>query len=417
MNQPVMLPHDVEAEMIALSCACMSPESTHKFCQSLTTKHFWFPHHQELCRAIHELHSHRREVDLVTLVSYLEKSGRMEDCGGRDEVVGVLSTGLLEARLTPAIQVVSELYAMRMIHQRAREVVQEVYNPNRSLAWKLEQAGSLTVGLVSGDTGATTAATVDLTPREMGEPTGLGYGLDYVTGGLTPGQLTVIQAKRKVGKTTTMVQMALADLCDGKAVCIVPVADMTASDISRKMIRQMCGWDKAPNQPAFDDAYQATVAEFRGFGDRLVIWDPNLSSGTSDIESITAWLDAQIHRRRPAKVYLDYFQRFTTRDSSDHSASTFAVIASKLGKWAHRYPDICTIVGSQETEDGRSAWTRELENEVALLLRMTKPEGSEARRVITVELNRFGAMGAQVSYDFDAKYLCFRPEDRARRSA
>jgi len=408
---PRQLPHNLEAEAIALSCACMSPESATKFCSSLDARHFWFPHHQEICKCIHAMHNMRREIDPVTLVSWMEETNNLEAAGGKGVVFGVLQAGLLEARMAPAVQIVLELHAIRMLHTRAKEVAEEALNPSRSLDWKMQAASTITAGLMGvSSQGATTAATVDITPRPLGSSLGLGWSLDSATGGAHPGQVNVIQAKRKGGKTTAMVQMALSNLMDGESVVFVPIADMTDSDISRKMIRQMCGWDKPPTQPNLEDQYYRTVDEFRGFGDRLAMWDPNLSSGTSDIESITAWLDAQIHRKRPNKVYLDYFQRLTTRDSSEFSASTYATIAQKLGKWVHRYPDIVPWVGSQETEDGRAAWTRELENETALTVRLVKPEGAESRRIATVELNRFGAMGGQVAFDFDIKYLCFRQE-------
>lgn len=414
-KKPVQLPHNWEAEGIALACAVMSPQATQKFCQQLDPRMFWFPPHQVICKSIRELHEMRRDVDVVSLGHYLERAGRMEDAGGIDGFSGVMQLSLLEARLEPAMQIVKELHAIRMIHTRCREAAEECLNPERSLDWKLQMAGSITAGLLgSGSGAAVTAADVDLSPRQMGACIGLGYGLDHITGGAEPGQVNVLQALRKTGKTTALAQMALGSLQDGGSVVFVPIADMTASDISRKMVRQMCGWDKPPQQPQFEDLYYQTVQEFRGFGSRLAIWDPNLSAGSSDIEAITSWLDAQIHRTRPTVVYLDYFQRLTTRDSSEFSAATYATIAQKLGKWAHRYPDIVTWVGSQETADGRAAWTRELENETALLLRMTKPEGSESRRIISVELNRFGPMGGQVSYEFDSKYLAFRPEEPRR---
>lgn len=421
MAKPALVIHDLTAEATAISSALGSIEANAKFCQLVQPEMFFANSTRKVADAIHEMYKAGKFADPLSLKNWMETKGYVQSfvdpvnetqgcltISTYADIIymGVESMGWLES----SCQTIRDLHIQRILHERGKDLVREAFNPNRTVDWKLNMAATITHGLIVAAGGALTAADVDLTPRQMGSSIGLGWGLDSATEGCHSGQISVCQAKRKGGKTTAMVQMALDELQRGGSVVFVPIADMTASDIARKMIRQMCGWDKPPLQPSFQDAYYATVDEFRGFGDRLAIWDPNLTSGTSDIESITAWLDAQIHRKRPTKVFLDYFQRLTTRDSKEFSAATYAAIAQKLGKWAHRYPDIVTWVGSQETEDGRAAWTRELENETALSIRLVKPEGSETRRVCSVELNRFGPMGGYVNLEFDLKYLAFREE-------
>jgi len=413
------LPSDLNAEMVAVTSALAGVSQNAEFCRLVEPLMFYFPLTQKIAERIHEMHKAGKLADPLSLKKWMEARGDFDQAAqsneqgaiSADSYFSVIQSGMsIDGWMEASCQIIRDLHIQRTLYFRAQDVAKQALNPSRTIEWKIAQAATITHGLIVSSGGAITAADVDLTPRTLGSSLGLGWSLDSATGGANPGQVNVIQAKRKVGKTTAMVQMALSNLTSGESVIIVPIADMTASDISRKMIRQMCGWDKPPLQPSFQDAYYRTVDEFRGFGDRLAIWDPNKSSGTTDIESVTAWLDAQIQAKRPEKVYIDYFQRLSTRDSKEFSAATYATIAQKLGKWAHRYDDIVTWVGSQETEDGRAAWTRELENETALSVRFVKPEGSELHRVASVELNRFGAMGGRVSYEFDQKYLAFRED-------
>jgi len=413
------LPSDLNAEMVAVTSALSGAEANADFCRLVDASMFFYPLTRKLAERIGEMHKAGKIADPLSLKNWMEARGDFavdevsdnQGCVTAGSYVGIMTAGLqIEGWMEASCQIIRDTHIQRTLFYRAQDVAKQALNPDRTVEWKIQQAATITHGLIVASGGAVTASDVDLTPREMGASIGLGWSLDSATGGCHGGQISVCQAKRKGGKTTAMVQMALGELQDGGTVIFVPIADMTASDICRKMVRQMCGWDKPPTQPSLNDAYYQTVDEFRGFGDRLAIWDPNLANGSTDIESITAWLDAQIHRKRPTKVFLDYFQRLTTRDSKEFSAATYATIAQKLGKWAHRYPDIVTWAGSQETEDGRAAWTRELENETALSVRLVKPEGSESRRIATVELNRFGPMGGSVNLEFDMKYLAFRQE-------
>jgi KaiC/GvpD/RAD55 family RecA-like ATPase len=405
-----------ECEALALSFGMQSDEQAMKFCSMLKPAMFWFPDHRVIAGALHEMHQQRMPIDQITLRRYMSGRGLLaseptEFAVSAETYLETAAMCLTPSQFEPNAATVRDLWTRRIIRERALEVAEEVLNPARSMAWQLDQAATLTTGLVCAEAGAVTAATVDLKPHQQGVKLLLGDRLDMATGGAQPGQITVIQAATKVGKTTAMVQSMTQALLLGQTCIYVPIADLSPSDLSRKVIRQMCGWDRPPEQPSLQDAYYSTVDEFRSFGDRLTIFDPNASSGTTDIEAVTSWLDAQCHRLRPDRIYLDYFQRFTTREKAEVGPSMYAVIAQKLGKWSHRQQESIIYVGSQETADGSTRWSLELENETALCIRFTKPEGDEKRRVATVGLNRFGPMGETVGFSFDSHYLSFR-EDR-----
>ena len=68
------LPHNFLAEKIILSSLLISTEAIETTLRKITIETFYFNNHQEIYRAIIFLYQERNSVDILTLITFSEKS-------------------------------------------------------------------------------------------------------------------------------------------------------------------------------------------------------------------------------------------------------------------------------------------------------------------------------------------------------
>ncbi len=213
-------------------------------------------------------------------------------------------------------------------------------------------------------------------------PSGFG-GLDYVMsiGGIPKGQLTVVRAHHKGGKSLLMRSMFYRDLCAGIKALYVTFADITKIQLKRLLIQADSGRRKPPSDLTKLPEYDAGIAFFNEhFAPNGFIIDAFGVSEDTSIEDITEAIKNFHKEHKFDKIYLDYAQKISSRDPKARSGSVaeFDVVCRKLANFFHHIGVAC-VVGSQTTaankatgERSKTKLGRRLEEEAGLVLHVNK---------------------------------------------
>lgn len=334
--------------------------------------------------------------DLVAVAGQLRDSGQMERIGGEQMLIEIA-----EASGSPS-QVEGLVAQLKL--GLARRKVKEVGDWIAGLSVREDlDTGDISIRLleasaiVSGSSGSSpvySIADVDHLGDDMGVTTGYPVLDAHMScGGYPCGQMTVISAYHKGGKSTMKLSSAVHQLRAGKRVLWATFADLDRRQIKRRILRNLCGWSKAPTQlellREYDDALDWVKSA------PLDVYDASAIETGYDVETFAAWLRAHHDARGYDCVFVDYAQKLRSARRMDR----FAVgdYCSDLVQRLAASTRLPIVVGSQITpgnsrdgEETKTKGSRAWEEDAGWVWRL-KREGD----LVTVDIpySRFGPSG------------------------
>jgi len=237
-------------------------------------------------------------------------------------------------------------------------------------------------------------------------------GIDKVMsiGGIPKGQLTVVRAHHKGGKSLLMRSMFYRDITQGIRALYVTFADISKIQLKRLLIQADTGERRTPRTLDKLATYDASVKFFHDhFAPNGYIIDAFGVSEDTSIEDITEAIKNFHKEHRFDKIYLDYAQKISSRDPKARAGSIaeFDVVCRKLANFFHHLGVAC-VVGSQTTaankatgDRAKTKLGRRLEEEAGLVLHVTKDMHNIE---IEIVYNRWG----EASVDGGSKKLVIR---------
>lgn len=403
--------HSLEMEMALLGSYMIDPNAYRLTRNLVTAESFYRPSHQEIFRAIQTLERSGKTTELEFVIQWLKDKGKLDELGGEDYVMQV-------AEYVPSAA--SALHYAREVADKAE--VRSYILACRNIIGKSRNGADLEEirALVSSIGSRRTSAFVDFADiDESGDDTGVPSGISAIdnaisTRGIPDGQMTMVSAYHKSGKSTFMIQM-FCNMAEAEhRVLYATFADLNARRLKRRMLRTLSGWSKMPtDQDLFGDDVQAfKKAQFA----INTAWDAEVfdaSRTDSDtIESFLAQLEAK-HLDKPYRcVFIDYAQKLTSENrraryggvaEGDWISHQISKAAEKLG--------LAIVVGSQITEGGKDGKTttkgsRKWEEDAGLVLRINRENQHHAK--IEIPFSRFGGMGTEIECLWDPRTLTFQ---------
>lgn len=320
----------------------------------------------------------------------------MELIGGEDFLVEVMSA------CVPSFEPAAY---EQLRHKSLTRKVREVGSWIASCADKDMTAGELTSRLLEAAaevSGAKRAPVVRLGDIEHeGEDQGITTGVGVVdnligTKGYPLGQVTVVRAYQKTGKSAWMIASALDQARLGARVLYATFADLNAVQIKRRMLRNLCGWARRPESLQLAADYDDAVAFIKGA--TIDVYDASAMDSGGDVETFSAWLRAEHDRREYSCVFVDYAQELTSCDrKADTEVAQGNICASKIARLA-AVTGLPIVVGSQVTEGGKDGgrdktkYSRKWEEVAGWVLSIKRDEDSNRMTVESV-FSRFGPRG------------------------
>jgi replicative DNA helicase len=212
-------PHDLNAEAAVLSAMILDPRTVCLVRSVLEPESFYSSANQTVCRAIYALDQACGTVDITTVAGWLRDRERLQQVGGAHYLAQLVDATPAVANVSAHAEIVAEKAWLRQtleaLHRRAAEGYGDV---GEVVSW---------IGLVSAEISRLAercrcdrAATMKDAAQSAfdrldaacsltnGVETGLSE-LDAITGGILPGEVTLITAPTGRGKTSFATNVAL----------------------------------------------------------------------------------------------------------------------------------------------------------------------------------------------------------------
>ena len=376
------IPQSPDSEKAILGSMMLSEKCCVYVSEVLTENDFFNPVHKQIWSLIIELHAKRKPVDMITVSQLAEDKGILEDFGGAGYLADIYTFVPTASNWKEYAEILKEKTAARTAIEIAEEILLAAYDSTADMSiTEVVQGGLVRVaGLTQSSAKQRSikeimasrldsfegAATYG---RKMeGIPTGIPT-LDKMIRGLRPGNMIVIAAATKVGKSALAASIGLNVAMAGTGVGIFSL-EMNEAEIADRLIANESGYNissigdmpisqhncnkvlnaiskiSETNMHIRDEA-NMTMAQFRSACHRMVMRD--------DVKLIT--LDY-------AQLVLPSNKKETREQQVAEVSRSVKLTANELG--------VPIIVLSQINDDGRSRESRALENDANIFMIVEK---------------------------------------------
>ena len=215
------LPHNFLAEKIILSSLLISPEAIEIVLRSVKVETFYFKNHQELYRAIVEMYTTKKSIDIITLNTFLQDNGQLEKIGGTKILIDLLNHVPNLIYLEQYINLVHDKFLRRSLIKLGYKTINSAYITNIPLETILNDlefhvfnlTNEIKTQKISSSAELLSNVFLDLKQKSL-NPTLSGvtsgfYDLDSFTQGFQKSDLIVIAGRPSMGKTALSLNIGL----------------------------------------------------------------------------------------------------------------------------------------------------------------------------------------------------------------
>lgn len=374
--------------------------------------------HQQCFTAIQRLVTHGKSVELLTVKNELQDMGKLSVVGGEDYLIQIAESTPSASNALHYAEIVLDKSARRKITAQAKAIAKAVTDPELTLSEVVARAHSMS-SVVTGPGPRNPfkhISEVDITvPVPRAITTGFA-GLDSQINryyGYPPGHMTVVRAATGRGKSTIMMQSALACVQGGGRVLYATFADLHERDIKGRWMRMLTGSSEAPyGDGLFPGEWQKQAEWLNGCA--IDFYDVSEVEDGGTIEEFLAWATTRMTTNPWDRIFVDYAQEVRTSSKQAKGMMECQMECARvLNSWTRRHKTVSTVVGSQiTTKDGETMtkWGRDWEEKAALVLTVTRPDPGTTQCRIEIDKNRFGPMkerATKVGIEFDSTRLLF----------
>jgi replicative DNA helicase len=246
------LPHNLDAERSVLGALLIDSTALELIDQALSGEEFYRVAHRQLFQAITRLLERKVAVDFTTLVEELTRTGELDDVGGPSYVAGLTDGLPRTTNVTHYAAIVREKYRLREVIATGNRLVSQAYAAEDSADTIVAAADKAILDLhLQRPAGHVRAK--DLIPElladmqwrydHQGEVTGIPTGfasVDRLTFGWQAADMNVLAARPSMGKTTWLLNTAIAASEAGKRVVIFSL-EMRVKHLRDRLLSVLSG--------------------------------------------------------------------------------------------------------------------------------------------------------------------------------
>lgn len=393
-----------DAEMGFLgSLLLLNDQDSEAAAEAATLDDFWKPSHKILFSTIRLLVMRGIPRDPVTIKNELVSDGNLDKAGGVEYLMNLMEY-VPSARNWEAYLDILKLYSYRRKCEKyARGIL--------ALAFKECENSEIEAFVESGipkssrDLSPILLRNVEMSESDVAVPSHSPF-VNAVSGsgGYVKGQVSVVAAGTKGGKTAWMTNSALFAAQRGFKVMYCLLADLNPGQLKNRMFKHLTG-RKHPN--LHDQEVVGTIEKLP----LECFWHVEHGSSIRDIE---VFLNSRQRKGFvPDIVFVDYIQAIDG-DASQSRVGETERISKRLNQIA-AIRGFALVVGSQVTVnlDGTlsAKYAKEIEENAALTLQLSiDKEFPETRRKILAKFNRFGPSNKFVGANWDSDRLVFKED-------
>ncbi len=243
------VPCNVEAEQAVLGALLIDPDAIIKAAPIVRADDFYLEKHAWIYEGVVAIHERREPVDFLTVVSELERSGRLNDVGGAAYITALINATPTAVHVEQYAQIVERTSTLRRLISASGEIAGLAYDGAEEIETVIDQAEQLIFAVaqrrMTRDMIPMRVAVdqfldrLDYVQKHQGEILGVAtgfYDLDRLLGGFQPSDLIIIAGRPGTGKTSFGLSlMEHAALVHKKRVALFSL-EMSAEQLVQRMV-------------------------------------------------------------------------------------------------------------------------------------------------------------------------------------
>jgi replicative DNA helicase len=319
MNQPTELAA-IHPERTILGAILLENSAFYEAVQELRTGEFYLDAHRRIFATIERLINRGSAADITTVPEELRATGELDAIGGLGYILALTEGIPRNFSISSYARLVREKASLREMRALGDDLTNAAEAPGGTAEELIDRVGRRLLEIRAGrDTSLGTAAGDEVAPllkrmleeknrtsELLGLPSGVS-GLDLMTRGFQSGEITIIGAKSGVGKTSLLIQSAIANASEGIPVLLFSL-EMTRQQILRRVL---CAVSGVPF-PRVRDTKWASDQDMQALTKaamQIEKWPLHIvDSAGITIEKITATARLAIRRHGVKLVGVDYVQ-------------------------------------------------------------------------------------------------------------
>ena len=247
MTDDRLPPHDVAAEEAVIGSLLLNGESISEIAGFLKSEHFFREKNAWIYESCLDLYQHGKSIDQVTVAHEMALKEKLEAIGGPAYLIHVLSVVPTSLHIKHYTEIVRSMALRRQLISVAGQIAAMGYNGAENAQGKAIDALIVLTSdrreVLSPKDWADSIFSEYTARNERGN-VAVSYGLkdvDYMTGGLMPGELTIMGARPGMGKTSIIQQIATQSAKTGPVLFVS--AEMTAVALGDRHVSAETGID------------------------------------------------------------------------------------------------------------------------------------------------------------------------------
>lgn len=247
-----LAPHNIEAEHAVLGSLLIRADLTDTVRALLRSDDFFIVRHQWIYEAILSLKARRKAVDHLTVSAELEQRGQIDEIGGLSYLMDLHSYSPFAENIETYARIVQEMALRRRLIETGGQIARLAHSDETDISTVLNQSVSAVSGVNEdyvksvettqslGDLVLSIQVEADEWKFDPRPYRGLSFGYEDVneaTGGLQPGEMTIVCGRPGMGKTAWLCEIVRRSALSGQRVLYFSM-EMSAKVLARRMICQ-----------------------------------------------------------------------------------------------------------------------------------------------------------------------------------
>lgn len=320
----------------------------------------------------------------------------LELSGGEDTLISVAEAVPSASNIDHYASIIKARWQRRRILQSSHELAEFAKNPDVSISEviaKAQEVSAASASLMPRSVFAHISEIEVADSKDIGIPTGIS-GLDSQIGmnGYPAGQLSVVRAYHKGGKSTFLIQSALHAASSGYKVLYATFADLHRKHIKRRLMRMLTGSMYPPETDGLFGDWHKMQDELHAM--QLDIYDVAETDDGGTVEEFVAWATSRskTHGAWDA-IFVDYAQELTSGSRRISGKMEDQMECARILNRFASQTKAAVVVGSQITTDlmggKRTKWGRDWEEKAGWVLTISPP-GESGLQSVEISYSRFG---------------------------
>ncbi len=341
-----MVPSNVEAEQAVLGALLIDPDAIIKVAPITRAEDYYLEKHAWIFEAVYALHERRDPVDFLTVVSELERRGKLNDVGGAAYITALINAVPTAVHVEHYAQIVERTSTLRRLISASGEIAGLAYDGSEEIDTVIDRAEEVIFAVaqrrMTREMIPMRVAVdqfidhLDYVQKHQGEILGVASGfidLDRLLGGFQPSDLVIVAGRPGSGKTAFALSIVQNAAIQKKKRVALFSLEMSAEQLVQRLVAGMAVIDSQNLRigKIRDDEWPKLVQATGVLSEAQIFIDDSAVVTPLEIRAKCRRLQSEFGLDM---VVIDYLQLMTVRGRIENRVQEISQISRQLKELA-----------------------------------------------------------------------------------